>query len=100
MISKAQEDLYQVIRGTHVTEKAVSGSEANIYVFKVSVGSTKLQIRKAVESLFEVDVVSVKSLNVSGKKKNFGRRQGLRKNWKKAYVRLAEGQSLGVEAEG
>ena len=95
-----REKIYHVIYGPHVTEKAVSGSEANIHVFKVSVGSTKSEIKKAVEALFEVKVSDVRSVNVKGKIKNFGKRQGRRQDWKKAYVRLAEGQSLDVAVEG
>ncbi len=60
----------------------------------------KVEIKTAVETLFEVKVVDVRSVNVKGKSKNFGKRKGSRKDWKKAYVRLAEGSTLNVEAEG
>ncbi|HHC74680.1 MAG TPA: 50S ribosomal protein L23 [Thiothrix sp.] len=89
-----QERIYQVLLGPRVSEKSVALSEAGQYVFKVATDATKAEIKTAVESLLEVDVVNVRTLNVKGKKKNFGRRQGKRKDWKKAYVRLAEGQSL------
>lgn len=95
-----QERLYRVINGPHVTEKAVSGSDANIHVFKVCAGSTKVEIKKAVEVLFEVEVAAVRTVNVKGKTKNFGKRQGRRQDWKKAYIRLADGHSLDVSAEG
>ncbi len=100
MISKSEERLYQVVYGPHVTEKTVSGTDSNIHVFKVSTDSTKSEIKNAIEVLFEVKVDDVRSVNVKGKVKNFGRRQGSRKDWKKAYVRLAEGYTLNVEAEG
>lgn len=100
MINKAEERLYQVVYGPHVTEKSVSGTDSNIHVFKVSSDSSKSEIKNAIEVLFEVKVDDVRSVNVKGKTKNFGRRQGSRKNWKKAYVRLAEGHTLNVEAEG
>ena len=100
MISKAEERLYQVVYGPHVTEKTVSGTDSNIHVFKVSLDSTKSEIKNAIEVLFEVKVDDVRSVNVKGKSKIFGRRQGSRKDWKKAYVRLAEGHTLNVEAEG
>ena len=48
--------------------------------------------------IFEVKVDDVRAVNVKGKSKNFGKRKGIRKDWKKAYVRLAEGHSLNVEA--
>ena len=100
MISKSEERLYQVVYGPHVTEKTVSGSESNIHVFKVATDSSKSEIKSAIEALFEVEVAAVRSVNVNGKSKNFGRRQGSRKDWKKAYVRLAEGHTLNIEAEG
>ena len=100
MISKAEERLYQVVYGPHVTEKTVSGNDSNIHAFKVSTDSSKSEIKNAIETLFEVKVDDVRSVNVKGKAKNFGRRQGSRKDWKKAYVRLAEGHTLNVEAEG
>ncbi len=99
MISKIEERMYHVLYGPHVTEKAVSGNEANVHVFKVATNSTKSEIKNAVEALFEVKVADVRSVNVKGKSKNFGKRKGIRKDWKKAYVRLAEGHSLNVEAE-
>lgn len=90
-----QERIYQVLVGPHVSEKAVLMSEeGGQHVFKVTKTATKREIKKAVESLLEVDVVSVRTVNVKGKRKNFGRRKGQRSDWKKAYIRLAEGQSL------
>jgi large subunit ribosomal protein L23 len=90
-----EERIYQVLLGPLVTEKAVMMSEASgQYAFKVATTATKSEIKKAVESLLEVDVVNVRTVNVKGKKKNFAKRQGRRNNWKKAYIRLAEGQSL------
>ncbi len=99
-MSSSEERIYHVIYGPHVTEKAVSGSESNIHAFKVAANANKAEIKGAVELLFEVEVAEVRTVNVKGKSKNFGKRQGRRKDWKKAYVRLSEGQSLNVEAEG
>ncbi|MCK5896076.1 MAG: 50S ribosomal protein L23 [Cocleimonas sp.] len=95
-----KERLYHVVYGPHVTEKSVMQSEkSNMHAFKVSVSSTKREIKQAIEMLFEVKVDNVRTVNVKGKQKNFGRRAGKRKDWKKAYVRLAEGQKLDVAAE-
>jgi len=99
-MSMSEERLYHIVYGPHVTEKAVSGSEANIHTFKVAGSASKSEIKKAVESLFEVKVADVRTVNVKGKVKSFGKRLGKRKDWKKAYVRLVEGQSLNVAAEG
>lgn len=90
-----QERIYQVLVGPHVSEKAVMMSEkGGQHVFKVDKTATKREIKKSIESLLEVDVVSVRTVNVKGKVKSFGRRKGKRSDWKKAYIRLAEGQSL------
>jgi len=98
-LSTNEERLYHVVFGPHVTEKAVSGSESNIHAFKVAVDATKREIKSAVQTLFEVEVEGVRTVNVKGKTKAFGKRQGKRKDWKKAYVRLAEGSSLDLGAE-
>ena len=98
MISKKDERIYHVIYGPHVTEKAVSGNDSNTHVFKVSTDSSSAEIKKAIEMIFEVKVDDVRAVNVKGKSKNFGKRKGVRKDWKKAYVRLAEGYSLNIEA--
>lgn len=92
--------LYQVLLAPRVTEKTVTLSEgSNQYVFKVAKDATKAEVKTAVEKLFEVSVEDVKTLNVKGKRKNFGRRAGKRSDWKKAYIRLAEGHSLEASAE-
>lgn len=94
----SQERLFHVIRGPHVTEKAVLEAEkSNMQAFKVDVAATKSEIKKAVEAIFEVDVTNVRTVKVKGKTKNFGRRSGKRSDWKKAYVTLAEGQSIGAD---
>lgn len=95
-----QDRLYQVLLAPRMTEKTVLLSESsNQYVFKVATTATKKDIKQAVEALFEVKVDSVKTANMKGKQKNFGRRAGKRSDWKKAYIRLAEGQSLDASAE-
>jgi large subunit ribosomal protein L23 len=83
-----------VIRGPHLSEKAHFAAERNQVVLKVRTDATKKEIAEAVKLLFEVDVESVQTVNVKGKTKRFQTTQGRRKNWKKAYVRLAEGSSL------
>ena len=90
-----QEKLINVLIGPHVSEKASNVAESsNQVVFKVRVGSTKNEIKKAVEMMFEVKVDAVQVMNVKGKKKRFGQTMGKRKNWKKAYVTLAEGHDI------
>ena len=89
-----QERLMTVIRGPHLSEKAQFAAERNQVVLKVRTDATKKEIAQAVEMLFEVKVDDVQTVNVKGKNKRFQMTKGRRKNWKKAYVRLAEGSSL------
>ena len=78
-----------------VTEKStIYASENKTYVFQVGLTSNKSQIKQAVEEFFSVSVDSVRTLVVRGKIKRFGRFNGKRSNWKKAYVKLSDGHSI------
>ena len=86
-----------------VTEKSTMlKDEKNLLCFRVATDATKPEIRTAVEKMFEVKVVSVRTANVRGKPKRQwkGRGMGRRANWKKAYVKLAEGQKTIEYFEG
>jgi len=89
-----QERLMTVIRGPHLSEKSHMAAESNQVVLKVRVDASKKEIRQAVELLFEVEVDNVTVVNVKGKNKRFGQTRGRRNDWKKAYVRLAEGSNI------
>jgi large subunit ribosomal protein L23 len=90
-----QERLMTVIQGPHLSEKsAIAAENGNQVVFKVRPDASKTEIRQAVELLFDVKVEGVSVVNVKGKVKRFGRVQGRRSDWKKAYVRLAEGSEI------
>ncbi len=93
-IAAHQERLMTVIRGPHLSEKAHMAAEKNQVVLKVRIDATKTEIKQAVEFMFEVKVDNVQVVNVKGKTKRFGQIKGRRSDWKKAYVRLAEGSSL------
>jgi large subunit ribosomal protein L23 len=87
--------LYKILLAPRVTEKTARiGDESNQYVFKVASDANKPEIKAAVESLFEVNVESVRVVNVKGKSKMFKMRPGKRSDWKKAYVRVQEGQVI------
>lgn len=89
--------LYEVVRAPRVSEKTARLQElSNQYAFEVSKGATKADIKTAVEKLFDVKVEAVNVLNVKGKNKSFRFREGRRGDWRKAYVRLADGQSIDV----
>jgi large subunit ribosomal protein L23 len=90
-----QERLMKVLLAPVVSEKASLGAEANgQYVFHVATDATKQEIGRAVELLFDVNVEGVQVANVKGKNKRFGQRRGKRNDGRKAYVRLAEGQTI------
>ncbi|MCK0538567.1 50S ribosomal protein L23 [Alcanivorax quisquiliarum] len=90
-----QERIFKVLLAPHVSEKAsIVAEKANQVVFKVARDASKLEIKKAVEKLFDVKVESVQTVNVKGKQKVFGRVQGKRSDWKKAYVSLQAGQDI------
>ncbi len=85
----------QLIRRPLITEKSTKLKDAsNTICFEVDRAANKIEIRKAVEKLFGVKVTSVRVANRQGKWKRMGRFLGQRKNWKKAYVQLAEGQKI------
>ena len=89
------ERIMKVLLSPHVTEKAaIIGESSNQYVFQVTTDATKPEIKKAVETLFEVEVSAVRITNVKGKVKRTGQRVGKRKDWKKAYVRVKDGQTI------
>jgi large subunit ribosomal protein L23 len=95
----AAERLMNVLLAPVVSEKSTRVADKNRqYVFRVADDATKPQVKAAIELLFKTKVQSVTVLNVHGKEKRFGRFMGRRRNWKKAYVRLAEGQEINFAA--
>ncbi|NOX92902.1 MAG: 50S ribosomal protein L23 [Gammaproteobacteria bacterium] len=87
--------IMNILLGPHVTEKAAIVAESsNQYVFQVASNATKPEVKQAVEKLFEVEVDTVRVVNVKGKTRRTGYRVGHRKNWRKAYVRVKAGQTI------
>jgi large subunit ribosomal protein L23 len=98
-MSASQERLLQVLLAPTVSEKSTFvGDKNNQVVFRVADDATKPEIKAAVERLFKVKVKSVQVSNVKGKEKRTGRIVGRRRNWKKAYVCLAQGQEINFQA--
>ena len=89
-----KEAFYDVISRPVITEKATAASEQHKVIFRVRPDVNKSQVKEAIEALFKVDVISVNTLNVQGKKKVFRGALGKRKDYKKAVVTLAKGQSI------
>ena len=90
--------ILSVLHAPHVSEKSTRLSEHNQYVFTVAPEATKADVKSAVEKMFDVNVVSVNMANTKGKQKMFRFRPGRKASVRKAYVRLAEGQSIDVAA--
>lgn len=89
-------ELYDVIRRPIITEKATLAGEEGVVVFEVARDANKPAIKEAVEGLFNVEVVAVNTTITKGKEKRFRGRVGTRSDVKKAYVRLAKGQSIDI----
>ena len=77
-----------------ITEKTSMMMQENKYAFQVALNANKVEIRQAVEQIFDVKVLSVNTVRVLGKVKRMGRTQGKRSDYKKAIVKLAEGQTI------
>ncbi len=90
-----QERVFQVLLGPHVSEKAAIVADLNNqYVFRVAIDATKREVRTAVEQLFKVNVDDVQTLKVKGKVKRNRYGFSTKPTWKKAYVRLEQGQEI------
>ena len=96
---KRQERLMQVLLAPVVSEKgAFLADKHRQYVFRVVNDATKPEVKAAVELLFKTEVEHVQLANVKGKTRRFARYVGRKNNWKKAYVRLKEGQDINFAA--
>lgn len=86
---------YSILKRPLITEKANDTKDAlNQYSFEVAMTANKIEVKQAIEALFKVSPVSVRTLIVRGKTKRVGRNIGKRPNWKKAIVTLPEGQEI------
>lgn len=91
----------QIIRRPLVTEKStILREEGNVIAFEVDGNANKIQVKNAVEELFKVKVEDVRLFNVRGKMKRMGRFVGKRRDWRKAYVRLKDGEKAPEFIEG
>jgi large subunit ribosomal protein L23 len=98
--SLSQEKLIDVLLAPHITEKtSLAMQNSNTYSFRVRRDSTKPDIKAAVELMFNVKVDGVQVVNETGKERRFGRMLGRTQDIKKAYVRLAPGQTIDYEAK-
>lgn len=88
-------ELHSIIKRPLITEKSTkSRDEANKFIFEVDRRANKIEIGNAVERIFKVKVIDVRTMNMTGKKKRMGRIVGQKSDWKKAIVTLAEGNTI------
>ena len=86
---------HQLIKGPIITEKTHALKEAgNKLTLRVDVKANKIEIRKAIEAIFKVKVLTVNTMQMMGKKKRLGKSEGTRAHWKKAIVTLAPGEKI------
>lgn len=89
-------DVHDVLERPIVTEKSNDQMALGKYTFRVALTATKPEIKRAVEELFKVQVLSVQTMRVRGKLRRQGSTSGYRSNWKKAVVKLKSGQSIQI----
>jgi len=96
-----QERIFQILKTPHISEKsALLGDASNQAVFQVACDANKVEIKAAVEQLFNVKVANVRTVNMKGKTKRQGQRRGKRSDWKKAYVSLEQGHEIDLASIG
>ena len=87
-------DPHQIISGPIVTEKSSGLRAESVYVLRVLKDATKSQIKNAIKKIFGVDALSVNTTKVRGKVRQLGRNMGMTSGWKKAYVKIKQGQKI------
>ena len=87
---------YDIVKEPHISEKATMLSEKNQYTFKVYSNANKIEIKKAVEGVYGVDVLSVKIIKIPKKKRRLGKIQGFKSGHTKAIVKIKEGQKIEI----
>ena len=94
----SQARIYDILQAPVISEKSSAANEKDTLVFKVLKDATKEEIKAAVEKIFNVQVVAVRTLNFQGKVRRTARGFGKRSDWKKAYVTLPAGTSVDFES--
>ncbi len=87
---------YDIVRDPHISEKGTYQAEKNKYTFKVFERSNKMEIKKAIEGVYGVNVISVNVMHVPHKKRRLGKTEGFKKGYKKALVTIKEGQKIEI----
>jgi len=87
---------YRILKSPHVTEKASRLAKENQYIFKIFSQANKIQVKKAVEELYNVDVLKVRIIRIHSKRKRVGGVEGKKKGYKKAIVKIKQGQKIPI----
>ena len=87
---------YRILKTPRITEKATDLAEKNQYIFEIYPRANKNELKKAIKDIYGVDAVSVRIINVPRKKRRLGRIEGFRKGYKKAIIKIKEGQKIEV----
>lgn len=91
---------HRVLNLHHLSEKTNALASTGVYVFKIAKATNKIEVKKAIERVYDVNVASVNTVNVKGKNRRTGRIKGKTSDWKKAYVTLKSGQKIVGLSEG
>jgi large subunit ribosomal protein L23 len=94
--TKSSKFSYEAIKQPHISEKASYLAEMDQYIFEVSPNYNKNEIKKAVEGIYGVDVLSVNVIKIPAKKRRLGKTEGFRKAYKKAVVKIKNGQKIEI----
>ena len=103
VLQKSKEDTgsaHRILKNYHLSEKSNLYSSQGRYIFKVATNANKIEIRKAVEAVYDVHVTAVNTINNPGKSRRMGRTVGRTPDWKKAIVTLKTGEKITGLAEG
>ncbi len=87
---------YEAIKQPHISEKATDLGQMNQYVFEVSPNYNKKELKRAIEGVYKVNVLSVNTIKIPPKKRRLGKTEGFRKKYKKAIVTIKEGQTIEI----
>ncbi len=91
---------WNILKSPSITEKATNmASQGNFYVFEVNGDSNKIEIKKAVEDRYKVDVIQVRTVNIHRKKIRRGKTEGWKKGYKKAIIKVKEGQKIEIVSQ-
>ncbi len=93
---KGQAFSYDIVKDPHISEKGTILAESDKYVFKVYDRANKLEIKKAIEGIYRVDVMAVNIITIPHKKRRLGKTEGFKKGYKKALVTIKKGQKIEV----